>query len=214
MLTQPALSPRAARTRAALIAAGFDLLAVKPIDAIPIDEVVATGVPAKGSFFNHFADKQAFAIALATEVRLELEGQVHRANQGVADPIERIANGMWVSAAFATDHPKRAAVLLRSAWSMTGRAHPLNKGVIEDFEEACRLGLLAQEARTSGVLYWLGLCQALMANLLERPRDRPETKTRIEEMMVLGLIGIGIDTIKVQDVMEAVAGDGGVEVKI
>ena len=122
MAAQPVLSPRAARTRAALISAGFDLLAEKPIDAIPIDEVVAKAAVAKGSFFNHFADKQAFAEAIATEVRLELEDQIARANNGIADPIERIAGGMRVGAEFALSNPKRTAVLLRSHGSSTARA--------------------------------------------------------------------------------------------
>ena len=146
MAAQPVLSPRAARTRAALISAGFDLLAEKPIDAIPIDEVVAKAGVAKGSFFNHFADKQAFAEAIATEVRLELEDQIARANSGIADPIERIAGGMRVGAEFALSNPKRTAVLLRSHGSSTARAHPLNKGVLGDFEAACALGLLRPEA--------------------------------------------------------------------
>jgi len=193
MLDQPELSPRAARTRAALVAAGFDLLAAKPIDAIPIDEVVAMARVAKGSFFNHFADKQAFAAALATEVRLELEGQVGRANERIVDPIERIAGGMRVCATFAIDNPKRTAVLLRSAGSVTDRKHPLNKGVADDFDEAARLGLIGAAARGSGVLYWLGLCQALMAHLVEPKRDPAEAEARVTEMLVLGLTGLGID---------------------
>ena len=124
MATQPHLSPRAARTRSALIAAGFELLVERPIDAIPIDEVVAKAGVAKGSFFNHFADKQAFAEAIATEVRLELEDQVTRANAGVSDPIARIAGGMRVCALFAINNPKRTTVLLRSHASSTARKGP------------------------------------------------------------------------------------------
>lgn len=193
MATQPDLSPRAARTRAALIAAGFELLSEKPIDAIPIDEVVAKAGVAKGSFFNHFADKQAFAEAIATEVRLELEDQITRANADISDPIERIAGGMRVGAEFALANPKRTAVLLRSHGSSTARAHPLNKGVLGDFEAASALGLLRPEAKDSGVLYWLGLCQVLMTNLVERRFCPAEAKGRIADMLMLGLLGLGVD---------------------
>jgi AcrR family transcriptional regulator len=193
MLAPSDLSPRAVRTRSALIAAGFDLLAERPIDAIPIDDVVARAGVAKGSFFNHFADKPAFAAAIATEVRLEIEDQVTRVNTGVANPIERIANGMRTGAEFAIHNPKRAAVLLRGADSATARSHPLNKGVAEDFDEAARLGMISHEARGSGVLYWLGLCQVLMASLLDTPEARPETRLRIREMMTLGLTGLGVE---------------------
>ena len=185
-------SPRAARTRAALIAAGFDLLVDRPIDAIPIDDVVAQAKVSKGSFFNHFADKQAFADAIAVEVRLELEALVALANAGILDPVERIAGGMRVGARFALSQPKRSAVLLRGQGTSTLRAHPLNQGLREDIDAACAAGLLRPAARDSGVLYWLGLCQILMVNLVERQPSRNEAATRIRETMVLGLTGLGI----------------------
>jgi AcrR family transcriptional regulator len=176
-----------------LIAAGFDLLAAKPIDAIPIDEVVTRAGVAKGSFFNHFTDKQAFAEAIASDVRLQLEDQVTRANAGVADPVARIAGGMRVGAAFALTDPKRTAVLLRSNGTSTARAHPLNRGLVEDIDAACAAGLLRPEARTSGVLYWLGLCQILMVNLVERRPDAANARLRVREMITLGLTGMGVD---------------------
>lgn len=200
MASRPNPSPRAARTRAALIAAGFDLLVERSIDAIPIDDLVAKAGVAKGSFFNHFADKQAFAEAIATEVRLELEDQVARANAGVVDPVERIAGGMRVGAEFALREPKRARVLLRSHGTSTARAHPLNRGLLEDVEAACTQGLLRPEAREAGVLYWLGLCQALMINLIERPMTRAQADQRIADMVTLGLSGLGASNFANTDV--------------
>ncbi|MFM9936337.1 MAG: TetR/AcrR family transcriptional regulator [Novosphingobium sp.] len=201
-VSPPDLSPRAARTRAALIAAGFDLLAERPIDAIPIDEVVARAGVAKGSFFNHFTDKQAFAEAIAADVRLQLEEQVGRANAGVADPVERIAGGMRVGAAFALSDRKRTAVLLRSHGTSTARAHPLNKGLVQDVDAACAAGLLRPEARDSGVLYWLGLCQILMVNLVEQRPDPADAQRRVNEMIVLGLTGLGVDAARAASVAQ------------
>lgn len=192
MAAQPDLSPRAARTRSALIDAGFDLLVERPIDAIPIDDIVARAGVAKGSFFNHFADKQDFASAIAAEVRLELEALVSKANASIANPIERIAGGMRVGAEFALNNPKRTAVLLRSHASSTMRAHPLNSGLVSDFADAQTQGQLRAEATESGVLFWLGLCQALMANLVERRPNREEAEHRIGEMIILGLSGLGV----------------------
>ena len=180
MASHQELSPRAARTRAALISAGFDLLSVKPIDGIPIDEVVARAGVAKGSFFNHFTDKQAFAEAIAAEVRLQVEEQVTRANAGVIDPIERIATGMRVCAAFALSDPKRTLVLLRNHGSFTARAHPLNKGLVEDINAACAAGLLRSEARDGGVLFWL-------EDVGEHPEQRGVFYSTRESPVTLGL---------------------------
>lgn len=186
-------NPRAQRTRAALIAAGFDLLVERPIDAIAIDQVVAHAGVAKGSFFNHFADKQDFADAIATEVRLEVEALVTAANAGIADPVERIAGGMRVGAGFALSQPKRVTALLRSQVMSTARGHPLNRGLRQDIEAASAQGLISPEAAESGVLYWLGLCHALMLNLIERRHSRPDAERRLHDMLVLGLTGLGVE---------------------
>lgn len=191
MASRPVLSPRAARTRSALIAAGFELLAEKPIDAIPIDEVVVRAGVAKGSFFNHFADKPAFAGAIADEVRLELEEHITAANAGVTDPLTRIAGGMRTGAVFALAEPKRTIVLLRSHANSTLSSHPLNRGLVADMAAAIAAGVVREEAREGGVLYWLGLCQVLMANLVEQEPNPDAARTALGAMLVLGLTGLG-----------------------
>ena len=198
-MTKPSgLSPRSARTRSALLAAGLDLMVERPIDAIPIDEFVDRAGVAKGSFFNHFTDKQAFANAVATEVRLGLEAQVAAANAAIQDPVERIAGGMRVGAHFALTQPKHAAVLLRSSGSSTASTHPLNKGLVDDIDEACSLGLLRPEARETGVPYWLGLCQVLMITILESRDDKQRLDRLLSEMIVLGLTGLGVSDPEAQ----------------
>ncbi len=188
------LSPRAARTRAMLIAAGLELLVERPIDAIPIDAFVAAAGVAKGSFFNHFVDKQDFANAIASEVRRELEAQIALANAGVTDPLERIAGGMRIAAEFALSHPKQTIVLIRSQGTSTSQTNPLNRGLRDDIDAACKLGLLRPEAKRSGLIYWLGLCQVLMIDLVEQNPAQHESFCRISDMLVLGLTGLGVSS--------------------
>lgn len=191
MAPSAASSPRIQRTRAALIAAGLDLLVDRPIDAIPIDDFVARAGVAKGSFFNHFKDKHDFAAAVATEVRLEVEAEVARANAGVGDPVARIAGGMMVAARFAVEQPRRMMVLLRSQTPATTHAHPLNRGLREDIAAALAQGLLRPEARETGVPYWLGLCQVLMIHLIETRPSRQLARERLGDMLLMGLTGLG-----------------------
>lgn len=198
-------SPRAARTRSALIAAGFDLLAEKPIDAIPIDEVVARAGVAKGSFFNHFADKPAFSSAITEEVRQELEERIAAANAGLADPLARIAGGLRVGAAFALAQPKRTVVLLRSHASTTLRSHPLNRGLVEDMEAALAAGLVREEARAGGVLYWLGLCQILLANLIEERPGLEAARAALSAMLIMGLTGLGANPARAKAIAHEAA---------
>ncbi|WP_285713826.1 TetR/AcrR family transcriptional regulator [Erythrobacter oryzae] len=191
MATQ-ALSPRIRRTRAALIAAGLDLLAARPIDAIAIDEVVAAAGVAKGSFFNHFADKHAFAAAVAAEVRAEVEAEVTKANSGRSDAVARIAGGMAVAAGYALRQPRRARVLLRDQSVAAAADHPLNRGLRADIDAARAAGHLRAEAATSGVAYWLGLCQVVMILLAESRPAPAEAQARLGEMLAMGLAGLGV----------------------
>ncbi len=185
-------SPRTARTRAALMAAGFELLVERPIDAIPIDDLVAKARVAKGSFFNHFKDKGDFAAAISKEVRLELEALVAKANDTVSEPIERIAGGMRVGFEFAIRQPKRSMALLRSMGTPTMREHPLNDGLRADIEAAASRNLLRPEAERLGVLFWLGLCQVLMQDALVGRIQLSEADQRLSDMLVMGLTGLGV----------------------
>lgn len=198
-------SPRAARTRAALLAAGFELLAERPIDAIAIDEVVARAGVAKGSFFNHFTDKPGFANAIGAAVRAELEERVGAANSGVADPVVRLAGGMRVAVDFALTERKRAIVMLRGMELSTGINHELNRGIRADIERLVEAGLARSEAASSGVRYWLGLCQVAQLNVIERRPSRADAAVRLREMLVLGLTGLGVAEGRARAVAEETA---------
>ena len=186
------LSPRAARTRAALLAAGFELLAERPIDAIAIDDIVARAGVAKGSFFNHFTDKAGFAAELGAAVRRELELLVDSANAGVTDPAARLAGGMRVALEFALAERKRCIVMLRGLELSTGLNHRLNQGIRADIEALSAAGLARPEAVRSGVRFWLGLCQIMQLNAIERELARSDAAERLREMLVLGLTGLGV----------------------
>ena len=206
MVQRPASSPRARRTRAALIAAGFELVAERPIDAIPIDDVVSKAGVAKGSFFNHFADKQDFANAIAKEVRLDVEALVRAHNAAILDPIERIAGGMKVAVDFALTQPSRAIVLLRSQGASTAHNHPLNQGLRRDIEAAMAQNLLRSDARHTGVLYWLGLCQALMTHVIEDQLGRDAANRQLAALLRLGLTGLGAPDTMVDKVIGRITG--------
>ncbi len=193
MASQPTSeNPRAARTRAALLDAGFALLAERPIDAIAIDDIVVRAGVAKGSFFNHFTDKPGFAAAIAQQVRAALELRIGAANAGVDDPVMRLAGGMRVGIEFALEDRVRAIIMLRGMQETTSADHELNRGVRADLAGLVGAGLARAEAAGSGVRYWLGLCHMAMLNVLERGLDRAEAARRLRDMLVLGLCGLGV----------------------
>lgn len=191
--TESRTENRATRTRNALLAAGFELMAERPVDAIPIDDLVSLAGVAKGSFFNHFGDKNGFAKAVALEVRAEIEKRINKANHGIANPITRLAGGMREAAEYALIARARSMAILRISVGFTARNHPLNDGVRGDIDDCIANNFLRPEAKQTGVLFWLGLCHTMMANVIEKEFSRQETAEPLREMLVLGLIGLGVD---------------------
>ena len=187
------ISQRGVRTRSALLGAGLDLLVDRPIDAIPIDDIVLAAGVAKGTFFNHFKDKNAFDAAVAGLVRAGMEVQIDAANSDVDDPVERLANGMRVAAEFALTERRRAIVMLRGMAHATARDNVLNRGVAADMARCADAGMTRSEAQTGGVLYWLGLCQVLMIQIVEENPSRLEVGEALRQMLVLGLSGLGVE---------------------
>lgn len=200
-------NPRAQRTRQALLDAGLDLLADRPIDAIAIDEVVLRAGVAKGSFFNHFADKPAFADAISRVVRAEVEALVARVNDGVSDPLERLAGGMIAAALFALAQPRRAAVLLRTASRMTPSDHPINCGLRADLEAAADRDLIDRATLGDAVDFWLTCCQAVLSLVVETAATPATARSRVGGLLRLGLRGLGARTGDVTRVSDPAALD-------
>lgn len=184
---------RSFKTRTALLSAGLKLFAERPIDAVAIDDIVAAAGVAKGSFFNHFTDKRIFSEAVAADVRRDIESRVAAANANVDCPLERLSNGMVVAVNFALTQRDCAVIMLRAALSVTTRNHPLNEGLLGDIEAAIMAGLIPESTRDAGLLFWLGNCQMLMMNVIERRPSRVEAADRTYDIMVMALIGLGVD---------------------
>jgi AcrR family transcriptional regulator len=183
---------RSARTRAALIDAGLQLFADRPIDAVPVDDIVAAAGVAKGSFFNHFDDKHAFANAIATEIRLDVEARVAAVNRDVHDPLERLTGGMAVAVEFALLERKRALVMLRGITWSTSRDHPLNAGLRDDIDACIVAGHFNGQAGRSGLMFWLGACQMLMVSVLAHDMSRQDAAAQMRDTMVMALSGMGV----------------------
>ncbi|MEP1143302.1 MAG: TetR/AcrR family transcriptional regulator [Henriciella sp.] len=196
---------RAFRTRSALIAAGVDLIADRPLEAIPIDDLVSTAGVGKGSFFNHFRDKSGFSEAIALEIRAEIETRIGTANHGVSDPLKRFAGGMQSLTDYALTHRKETIALLRTSVGFTSRDHPLNEGVRADIDACITAGLMRKEAARTGVMFWIGLSSAMVANVLEDELSRQRASEKLEQILLFGLIGLGAPEDKAAKVAEDAA---------
>jgi AcrR family transcriptional regulator len=198
--------PRRLKTRAALMRAGAELLAQRPIDAIAVNDIVDAAGVAKGSFFNHFEDKDAFAAAIAAEIRADVEARVTAANIGVLDPAVRVARAFSGFVHFAIGEPKRARIMLRGQQWATAGDHPLNRGVQADIAHGVATRRFRQPAAAAGVIYVAGLCQMVMMAVVNDRLGLSEARRLTADVLVLALAGLGVaDTEAELLISEAIA---------
>ncbi len=87
-----------------------------------VDDIVQAAGVGKGSFYNHFADREALARAIATQIRASIESAVARANAGEVDPARRLARAVCTYWRYALDEPEPAA--RRTCWCISIWATP------------------------------------------------------------------------------------------
>jgi AcrR family transcriptional regulator len=182
---------RRERTRAALLRAGQGLFALHPVDAVSIDDIVLAADVAKGSFYNHFADKEALAREIAVQVRAEAEAQIDLANAGVADPVLRMARAQAVFVRFAVRNPERARAMVRLFAGATLPDAPMNRGVRADVEAGLAAGLYRDLTVETGVLMAMGVGMVAVSRVLEQDGVTPADA--LARDLIFGLLrGLGV----------------------
>jgi AcrR family transcriptional regulator len=144
------------RIREALLNACGDLLSEQPIDAITINNIVETAGVAKGSFYNHFPDKEALAAEVSSAIRVELERSVEESNRNVTDPAYRLVRGMCIHLQMAVADPRRAIIMLRGAGWRTATNNPLNEGIKADIADGLASGRFEPRCEDAGVIQVIG----------------------------------------------------------
>lgn len=184
-------SGRAERTREALIRAGRKLFAEQPVDAVAIDDIVRAANVAKGSFYNHFPDKDALVRSVTGEIRAGVERAIGRANAGIDEPARRVARAICVYMRYAVDEPVRAGVLVRVHSGHVSTSAPLNQGIVEDVSAGLASGRFAIATMESAVLYILGVSQISLTRIVQEP-TLALAVTLSQQMCALLLRGLGV----------------------
>jgi AcrR family transcriptional regulator len=189
------------RTRDGLVAAAEELLAAHGPDAVSIDEITAAAEVAKGTFYTHFSDKDDIERAIAVLVRGELEAEVGRVNDGIADAAVRMANGLSTYLSFAVWHPVRARTLLRLSSGSVDPEAPANAGLRGDVmlgAKSKRFDVVSIHAAVIGVI---GACVAGGSYLVRAPKARAERIA--SEIVATTLRGLGVKGSDAQKLAEA-----------
>ncbi|HEX4302524.1 MAG TPA: TetR/AcrR family transcriptional regulator [Rhizomicrobium sp.] len=204
-MTEPPRNRRTERTRAALLAAGRQLFSERPADAVTVDDIVQAAKVGKGSFYNHFPDRDALLRVISGEIRAKVEHAVARANADVADPARRVARAMCVYLRCAVDDPERASVLARIQSGATSLTAPLNSGLVDDIAKGLAAARFCVATLETGVLYVLGVTQIALLRVLEEPKTGIAVALA-QQMCALVLRGLGVEAAAA-DLIAAQASD-------
>lgn len=205
-MTEARTDRRRARTRAALLQAGQSLFAAHSVDAVSIDDIVLAADVAKGSFYNHFADKEALAREIASLVRADAEAAVTAANAGVTDPAERVARALAVFVRFAERDPERARAMVRLFAGATLPNAPMNRGVRHDIASGLESGRFQGLSVETGMMVTMGVVQVAISRALEA--DSASAPAELSRDLVFALLrGLGLDAPQARQVAASAASD-------
>jgi AcrR family transcriptional regulator len=187
-----AVGGRRSKTRAALIDAGLRLFAERSVDAVTIDDLVQAANVAKGTFYNHFEDRDALLAALLEDITKAIEQLVIAANTGIKDPAQRVARAISVYLRYAHDYPTRSAVLARVDASISMSQNLASQGVAADVARGIASGRLVVPTTEVGVLFVTGVSRAGIAKVASIG-NLMSSVALSQQMVSMVLRGLGID---------------------
>jgi AcrR family transcriptional regulator len=136
---------------------------------VTVDDIVQAAGVGKGSFYNHFADREALVRAISAEIRAGVEQAIDRANAEVEDPAQRVTRACCTYLRFALDEPERAGFLVRVHSGHISLDAPLNRGLVDDISKGLGTGRFRVATLESGVLYVLGITQMALTRIVQEP---------------------------------------------
>jgi len=164
--TPPRGARQRQRTRGILLAAGEQLFATRSVDGVTVDQIVEAAEVAKGSFYNHFEDKEAFANAVFEIVQGDIEFHVAAANQNITDPATRAMRAFCAVMLYARKHPERLQATLSLAARRATAADPLNAGLVADIVHGLERGQFRDIDIDMAIVVFLGLSRAGIAQAM------------------------------------------------
>ena len=181
------------KIRDSLLQACGDLLFEQPIDAITINEIVQRAGVAKGSFYNHFPDKETLAPGSSDPMLSEVEERVAKANENVTDPAYRTVRGMCTHMQIAVSDPRRATIMLRGHdWIKVGD-HQLLKSVQDDISQGIASGRFAARCHEVGVLQIIGTGYFSMIRIVDQQMSAEQAIDLATRAFSLTLCGFGLE---------------------
>lgn len=205
-ITPPRGDRRRQRTRSALIGAGQRLFATRAMEGVTIDDIVAEADVAKGSFYNHFDDKEGLASAILALVHGDCEFHILAANRAIDDPAARVARALCVMIVYAAEHPDRLQALLSLSERRRIAGSPLNAGLAADIADGLAKGRFAGLTVETGLLIAIAVITDVVVHVIAggSPNGAQDLATTIGAALLRAL---GVATADAEPLAIAAASD-------
>jgi AcrR family transcriptional regulator len=182
---------RKQRTRDSLLLAGRALFAQRPVESVSIDDLVVAAKVAKGSFYNHFEDRDALARTVAGEIRALLNDRVKRLNDDVTDPALRVARGLATFFRFAVEEPEGAMALAKIHGPDSAPAASHNAPVVDDLARGIATGRFRIPTLEAGLMLIVSVGMAGLMRIVREPGEAVAISIT-QQLVMLTLRGLGV----------------------
>jgi AcrR family transcriptional regulator len=164
---------RRTANRAALLQAAEELFGASPFPAVSVDDIVARAGVAKGTFYNHFADKEDLAANLALTIRYAVRDRIGAIKTQSADPAMHLAIAVTLFLELALLQPNRALILVSLLTGATDTAAAMNSPLRATLEAGRDQGRFRIDNVELALLTVLGIVSAAIRGIIEHPPKDP-----------------------------------------
>lgn len=186
-------------TRQALLDATLALLGSRSIDALSVDEIAMRADVAKGTFYNYFADKEALERELSAHVRWRLEDEIARANEGIEDPVRRIARAFCSVLRFCLSRRQEAGAMMRLLPHATDPAAPLNSGARHDIADGIAQGRIVASSEDAAITCIISVFMGAVNRALDLPSG--DVREFAQGLGAILLHGLGVKRAEAERIM-------------
>lgn len=183
---------RRTKTRELLIETASRLFSERHPAGVTIDDIIQAAGVGKGTFYNHFADKDVLATEVRRRVMAKTDAGVTALNDGVQDPAVRIARGLCYYARLVYRDPVHAGLLAQNLPLDMSSSTLAMMGVGNDVARGIASGRLRVAARESGAVFVIGAGTSLTYRLLTE-NSSAIAVLMAQQIVAMTLKGLGVN---------------------
>jgi len=179
---------RRTKTHNAMMSAGTRLFADNVPEGVTIDQIVLEADIAKGSFYNHFDDKDGYAQAVFDFIQEQMEVHIAEVNKDVENPAHRLLRALNEAVDYNQKYPKKVKAINNLSRRHTEAGVGYNLGITKDIEAGISEDIFHGISVEEGVVIGLGIISfTLLHTAIEHQNELQALKKSMGAALLRGL---------------------------